>query len=239
MRHFPEYSEISAHKSGQPLARRTDSDYIAPGDEGSSGPESLEASMSSEIPKKPSSSGNNVFIALTVVMLLAMGGLILWKFTGSPSSEQTVATAAPVVEDRAADNPLPPPPPPPAEEPSAAPTAVVPTNATLRSGKSACPSKCEGEATAALKSALAGRGGAGRRCYEKSLSQNALLKGRMTVHVRIGTNGSVCSANVSHDELHDPGLSNCILGVFRSSTLPSPSNGCVDVDVPLNFVPNK
>jgi hypothetical protein len=196
--------------------------------------------MSSEIPKKPSNSGNNVFIAMTVVMLLAMGGLILWKFTGSPSSEQAAATAAAVVEDRVTDNPMPPPPPPPpAEEPSAAPTAVASANAAPRLGKSACPSKCEGEATAALKSALAGRGGSGRRCYEKSLSQNALLKGRMTVHIRIGTNGSVCSANVSHDELHDPGLSNCILGVFRSSTLPSPANGCVDVDVPLNFVPNK
>jgi hypothetical protein len=86
---------------------------------------------------------------------------------------------------------------------------------------------------------LAGRGGAGRRCYEKALGQNPMLRGRMTVHVKVGTNGSVCSAGVATDELHDPGLTNCIMGVFRSSTLPEPTKGCVEVDVPLNFVPNK
>ncbi|HMA91384.1 MAG TPA: AgmX/PglI C-terminal domain-containing protein [Polyangiaceae bacterium] len=198
--------------------------------------------MSSEIPKQQTAGGHKVFIALTLILLSATAGLIVWKFTGGSGSDPvaTIDTAPTTEYERPADNPLPPPPPPPpAEEPSAAPSAQSPTNAPVRSGKSACSGTCEGEATGALKAALAGRGGAGRRCYEKSLSQNATLRGRMTVHVRVGSNGSVCSANVSHDELHDPGLSNCILGVFRSSSLPEPSKGCVDVDVPLNFVPNK
>jgi hypothetical protein len=194
--------------------------------------------MSSEIPKKPSSSGNNVFIAMTIIMLLATGGLIVWKFTGSHTSEPAAVTSAvPTEYERPADLPLPPPPPP--EQPSAAPTVVASANAPVRSGKAVCPAVCKGEVPAALKSALAGRGGAGRRCYEKSLSQNAALRGRMTVHVRVGTNGSVCAANVTNDELHDPGLTNCIIGVFRSSLLPAPQDGCAEVDVPLNFVPNK
>jgi hypothetical protein len=239
-RDFPQYREIDPPESGQPLARWAYSDYIAPGSEDPSTPESLESSMSSEIPKKPSSSNNNnVFIALTAVMLLASGGLIWWKFAGSSSEEPVAATTAVSSTDqRTNDEPLPPPPPPP-EEPSAVATAVTPTNAPVRSGKSVCPATCSGEVTAALKSALAGRGGSGRRCYEKSLSQNPLLKGKMTVHVRVGTNGSVCAANVSNDGLHEPGLTNCILGVFRSSVLPAPTNGCAEVDVPLNFVPNK
>ena len=196
--------------------------------------------MSSEIPKKPSGNANNVFIALTVAMLLAMGGLIFWKFAGAGDPEPAPEATAPRIDElRSNDSPPPPPPPPPPEEPSAAPTAAATANAPVRTGKSNCPSTCEGEATAALRTALAGRGGAGRRCYEKSLSQNPMLQGRMTVHVRVGTNGAICSANVSRDELHDPGLTNCILGVFRSSTLPAPTNGCVEVDVPLNFVPNK
>ena len=61
----------------------------------------------------------------------------------------------------------------------------------------------------------------------------------MTVHVKVAPNGQVCSANVGNDTLGDPGLANCILGVFRASTLPAPTGGCVEVDVPLNFVPNK
>lgn len=197
--------------------------------------------MPSEIPKQSSSNSNNVFIAATVVMLLASGGLIWWKFAGSSSTEPVAATAAtPSFEERTRDEPLPPPPPPPPEEqPSASAAAATVANAPVRSGKSACPNTCDGEASAALKTALAGRGGAGRRCYEKALSQNPLLKGRMTMHVRVGTNGSVCAASVTRDELHDPGLTNCILGVFRSSMLPSPTNGCVEADVPLNFVPNK
>jgi hypothetical protein len=201
--------------------------------------------MSSEIPIKPIGGGNNVFIAASVVMLLAVGGLVTWKLKGSSSSspEPTAAasfTAGPNVHQPPVYTPMPPPPPPPpSEEHTASPSAVSPANATVRSGKSYCPSSCEGSVTAALSSALAGRGGAGRRCYEKSLSQNQSLRGHMTVSVRVGTNGSVCSASVVGDELHEPGLTNCIIGVFRASILPAPQNGCVDVKVPLNFVPSK
>lgn len=198
--------------------------------------------MSSEIPKKPSSGGNNVFVVMTVVMLLATGGLLFWKFAGSSAPEPVATTApAPLDYERPTDNPLPPPPPPPPEQPSATASVDAPTSPPVRSGggKPACAGACVGDVTAALKSALAGRGGAGRRCYEKALGQNAMLQGRMTVHVKVGTNGSVCSASVGADGLHDPGLTNCILGVFRSSTLPAPSKGCVEVDVPLNFVPTK
>lgn len=198
--------------------------------------------MSSEIPKQQPAGGHKAFIALTLILLSATAGLIVWKFTGGSRNDPvpTIDSAPTTDYERPADNPLPPPPPPPPppEEPSAAPSAQNPV-APVRSGKSACGGTCEGEATAALRAALAGRGGAGRRCYEKSLSQNATLRGRMTVHVRVGSNGSVCSASVTNDELHDPGLSNCIVGVFRASNLPEPSKGCVDVDVPLNFVPNK
>lgn len=198
--------------------------------------------MSSEIPKPPTTGSNKTLIALTLVMLSATAGLLIWKYTGNSENEPSAPTEATVTTteyERPSDMAPPPPPPPPREEPSAVPSTQAPANAPIRSGKSACALPCEGNATAALKSALAGRGAMGRRCYEKSLSQNATLRGRMTVHLRVGANGSVCSANVANDELHDPGLSNCILGVFRASTLPNPEKGCVEVDVPLNFVPNR
>jgi hypothetical protein len=61
----------------------------------------------------------------------------------------------------------------------------------------------------------------------------------MTVHVKVSPQGSVCAANVANDTLQDVALTNCILGVFRSSTLPAPQGGCVEIDVPLSFVPGK
>lgn len=196
--------------------------------------------MTSEMPTKPSGSNNHVFIGLAVVMLLATGGLIVWKVTSSSAPESPEPVPSLVEEDRPIANvPPPPPPPPPAEEVSAAPSAQPVTNGTVRSGKSPCSGECKGEVTAALRSALAGRGGAGRRCYEKSLSQNATLSGKMTVHVKVSTQGTVCAASVTNDTLQEPALANCILGVFRTSVLPTPQGGCVEVDVPLNFVPNK
>lgn len=196
--------------------------------------------MTSEIPKKPGSGNSHVFVGLAAAMLVATGGLIAWKMSGSSGTDAAPSATAQAVEDERPQNvPPPPPPPPPVEEPSAAPSASAANNAAVRSGKSPCSIECKGEVTQALRSGLAGRGGAGRRCYEKSLAQNATLSGKMTIHVKVAPNGQVCAANVASDSLQDPGLANCILGVFRASTLTAPQGGCVEVDVPLNFVPNK
>ncbi|MGC4063758.1 MAG: AgmX/PglI C-terminal domain-containing protein [Polyangiaceae bacterium] len=197
--------------------------------------------MTSEIPKKPSSGSNQVFIVLAAIMLVATGGLIVWKFTrSSDDAPAGPATPPPTAEEERVQNAPPPPPPPPMEEPTAAPSAQATNNAVGKgASKSPCSSECKGEVTAALQTALAGRGGAGRRCYEKALAQNATLSGKMTVNVRIAPNGQVCTASVTNDTLQDPGLTNCILGVFRASTLPAPQGGCVEANVPLNFVQSK
>jgi hypothetical protein len=78
-----------------------------------------------------------------------------------------------------------------------------------------------------------------RRCYEKQLSQNSSLSGKMTVHMKIAPNGQVCSANITNDTIGDQGLANCVLGVFRTSTFPASPGGCVEANAPLNFVPKK
>jgi hypothetical protein len=197
--------------------------------------------MTSEIPKKHSQGNSHVFIGLAAIMLVATGGLIFWKVTNTPTEavEAAAVTAVPNVEEDRPRFAPPPPPPPPEETPSALASVEAPSNGALRPAKSPCSGECNGEATAALKSALAGRGGAGRRCYEKALSQNATLSGKMTVHLKISPGGQVCAASVVNDTLQDPGLNNCILGVFRASQLPSPQGGCVEADVPLNFVQSK
>lgn len=196
--------------------------------------------MTSDRPTKSSGSNNHVFIVLAAAMLAATGSLIVWKVTRSTTTDTTEPLPSVVEAERPLANAPPPPPPPPlAEEVAALPSAQPSSNGLLRSAKSPCSGECKGEVTGALRSALAGRGGAGRRCYEKSLAQNATLSGKMTMHVKVSPQGSVCAANIINDTLQDPGLANCILGVFRASTLPAPQGGCVEVDVPLNFVPTK
>ncbi|MFZ5891668.1 MAG: AgmX/PglI C-terminal domain-containing protein [Myxococcota bacterium] len=194
--------------------------------------------MTSTPPPPPKHGGSGPFIAAAVIMLLLMGGLIYWKIGGdapkpAPSSAPVAANTPPPLLDE------PPPPPPPPEEPKdAGAEAKQQKKAVASTGGGGCGGECKGEPPASLRTILAGRGAQARRCYERALMQNNMLQGRMQVSLRIGPTGSVCSANLTQNEL-DPGIGNCVLGIFRSSTFPAPKGGCVDASVPLRFEPKK
>jgi hypothetical protein len=106
-------------------------------------------------------------------------------------------------------------------------------------GPNPCSKECTGTASAALTSALSGRAGQSRSCYEKALSSNATLEGTLTIGVRVGPGGQVCSARVVNDGLHDPGVSNCVVNRFLGSSFPAPQGGCAEVNVPLRFMPKR
>jgi hypothetical protein len=171
-------------------------------------------------------------------MLLLIGGLIVWKVTGS---SETPKTATPVVSNTGTapvlDEPPPPPPPPPVEEDAGKPGEKP--KAKVASGPNPCSKVCEGTASAALQSALSGRAGQSRSCYEKALSSNATLEGTLTIGVKVGPGGQVCGARVVSDGLHDPGVANCVVNRFLSSTFPAPQGGCAEVNVPLRFMPKR
>ena len=192
--------------------------------------------MTSTPPPPPKHGGSGPFIAAAVVMLLLMGGLIDWKFGGTeapkPAPTQTPVAAAPLPPDE------PPPPPPPPEEPKDAGVEQKQVKKAVSSTGGGCAGTCSGEEPSSLRAVLAGRAAQARRCYERALMQNNMLQGRMQISVRIGPNGSVCSANLTQNEL-DPGVGNCVLGIFRSTTFPAPKGGCVDASVPLRFEPKK
>jgi hypothetical protein len=187
----------------------------------------------------PKSSGSGPIIIAAVLMLLLIGGLIVWKVTGSSDTSKTptpVAAntgAAPVPEE-----PPPPPPPPPAPEESAKPDDKAPKKVGS-TGVNPCAKECTGTASGSLTSALAGRAGQSRSCYEKALSSNATLEGTLTIGVKVGPTGQVCSARVVADGLHDPGVSNCVVNRFMGATFPAPQGGCADVNVPLRFMPKR
>jgi hypothetical protein len=115
----------------------------------------------------------------------------------------------------------------------------APKKVVRSGGGDACSGTCNGTATGTLQAALRAKGGQARGCYERALRINPTLEGRLLVAARLGPQGQVCSANIAQNSLGDASVASCISQMFRSGKFPAPQGGCVDVQVPLNFVPRK
>lgn len=185
-------------------------------------------------------SGGTPYIIASVVLVALIAGVLWFKFRGN-----TPPPPPPVVPSASVTQTAPPPafdlpPPPPLETTDAGDEAGVkkPTGGGVGGGF--CGSPCQGTSTAALEAALRGAAGSARGCYERALRTNSMLQGRLTVSVRVGGNGSVCSASIAQDGLHSAEVSSCVLGLFRGRPFPAPGGGsCVDATVPLSFTPQE
>src|SRR6186713_2859882 len=196
--------------------------------------------MSESTPPVPKSGGSGPFILAAIVMLLLMGGLIFWKMkSGGETAKVEAPKPTAQTEQPVLDEPPPPPPPPPvaSTDSSAKPDDTKPGGKKVGStvGGAAC-GVCSGEPNPSLPGALGGKAGQSRACYEKALSSNSTLSGRMTVSLKISQQGGVCSAQIKSD-LNNPLVENCVLQNFRAATFPPPKGGCVDASVPLYFKP--
>ncbi len=194
--------------------------------------------MSETTPPVPKSGGSGPFILAAIVMLLLMGGLIYWKTkTGDTETAKTEAPKpSATVEQPTLDEPPPPPPPVASTDSSAKPDTTPGTKKVGSTGGGSACGECTGDPNPGLQAALSGKAGQSRACYEKALSSNATLSGRMTVAMKINAQGFVCSASVKSD-LGNPLVENCVLQNFRSATFPAPKGGCVEASVPLYFKP--
>jgi hypothetical protein len=192
--------------------------------------------MASDLPSKTPGTGSGSYVRVAVIMLLVAVALVVGKLT-LMRPEQPVPIATAVLTEHPKVEVAPPPPPPPPEEPSASASASAVPVAKTAKGGGGCTGECKGEVNTELRTYLSGRASQGRKCYERALLQNASLKGRMRVQVRLNPSGQLCSATMASDELQDPGLSACIMQMFRNSVFPAPKGGCVDVAVPMSFVP--
>jgi hypothetical protein len=99
--------------------------------------------------------------------------------------------------------------------------------------------KCSGVSSTELENALGFRVKQAHRCYDNALAQDPTLRGKVTVAVRIGANGQVCNAGIASNEMSSQSVASCVSGYFRGASFPSPKNGCVDVNIPINFVPRQ
>lgn len=183
-------------------------------------------------PVPPTSGSNRTYAILALLLVLGMGGLLYWKFKGDDVADtpKPVPSAAPTFHT---DDDIPPPPEPLPE--AGPPDAGNPTKIATTGGGSGCEAKACSESTPAINNALAQRGRQARRCYESQLANDPTLAVKMSINVKVGTNGNACAASVA--ESNNPGVSSCVVNFFRQGGFP-PSKGCIaNVTVPLNYVP--
>jgi hypothetical protein len=184
----------------------------------------------------PDSGGNAKYAVVAVLLLLAAGGIYAWRTMTNRQPEAAPTPVPSVASAPSATNPLLddiPPPPPPDNTPEAGGPRIiyVPANA-------GCDATCSQKfATPELGQALQVRAMRARRCYEQALNNDSSLKGHVSISVRIGTNGNVCSAGVTGNDMGNAQVAACAANMFRSGTYPAPRGGCVDANVPLSFVP--
>jgi hypothetical protein len=193
-------------------------------------------------PQGVPSGGNGKYIAIALILLLGMGGLLFWRLrtpdepvkppvipTASVSATQTSTGLVDFV-------------PPPPDEPDSGPdTGVkVASTATGGPGPNPCDVKtCNGSPTTDMENGLGLLGRQTRRkCYEPALGQDPTLAGKVTVSVKVASNGQICGANVTKNEMSMPSVGECAARMIASSGhVPPPKGGCINVDFPLNYVP--
>lgn len=193
--------------------------------------------MSTSLPPVPKKDSAGRRVAVVVVLVAcAVLGFLAWKALQKPALEPlpppaAVAPKAPALE---------PPPPPPEEAPAPPPPEEAkpePAKPSAPRKDTFCDGECRGTETPELLSALRARAGQARSCYERALTHNSSLSGSVVLNVRVSPTGTTCSASMAKDTLGDPAVTNCVLQRFRSGKFPKPTGGCVDVALPINFVP--
>lgn len=150
----------------------------------------------------------------------------------SPAQPAAAPPALPVLEHE-----LPPPPPARSIPAGSALLAAPGPSAASAPRDPDCDDPCRGRETPELLGSLRTKAGQARSCYERALSNDSSLAGKLEVALRVGANGAACSASIVKNTLRDAALESCALARFRGGKYPPPSGGCVDVSVPMNFMP--
>lgn len=191
--------------------------------------------MSASTPPPPSG-GNGKYIAIAVVLLLGMGGLVIWRFTQKPPPDPTpikltASTASTSPTTTHFDDV---PPPPPVED-------AGPDTGSKQIGPAIKPCEvmaCGGKITADTEASLAMLARQTRKkCYEPSLAQDPSLQGHVDIKLKIGSDGSICSSTV---DTADPGMQqvgDCTARMIQAAGRVPPPQGCVNIKFPVNYKP--
>jgi len=182
-------------------------------------------------------SGNGKFIVLALLLLGIIGGIVALKTCQKPPEPVVIVppdAGPPPKPSQTIDDDIPPPPP--VEDASA---DAGKKTTVIFTGNQCDVKKCGGSTNSEVEAALSFRAKQAHRCYDNALSQDPTLRGKVSIAVRIGSNGQACSAGVASNELSSASVANCVVNNFRGQAFPSPRGGCVDVNIPINFVPRQ
>ena len=73
-------------------------------------------------------------------------------------------------------------------------------------------------------------------CFETALKQSQDLQGRLVMALRLAPSGHLCRAQIINSELGKrPEFESCLVETMNIA-YSAPTNGCVDLNLPLNFV---
>lgn len=194
-------------------------------------------------PSRPSTapagvpSSNGKYIGLAIVLLGGVAALIGWKTCQKPAPV-TVAVpdaAPPPVTTGPSDEDIPLP-----EEVEEAGPPESDAGKKVVAASTGCEARtCSGTMTPELTNALSFRARQARRCYESVLAQDPTLHGKLTLALKVGSTGQVCSVGVASNELGSSAVANCIVDRYRSAAFPAPKGGCIQANVPINLVSNQ
>ena len=189
--------------------------------------------------------GNGKYIAIGIVLLALIAGATVWAlFLRKPPPPAVVViidAGAPTPSAFTGRNPdddigLPPP------IVDAGPTKPTGTGTRVSSGANQCEVKtCTGRQTSELETALNFRVRQAHRCYDNALGQDPTLRDKITIAVRVGSNGTSCpnGVSVASNEMGSQTVAQCVAGYFRGANFSAPAGGCADIQIPINFVPRQ
>lgn len=102
-----------------------------------------------------------------------------------------------------------------------------------------CGGPCSGLPNDTLVEAIGKRAKRAHRCYDAELASTPGLGGRVVVKMRVGSDGRICAAKPASEPKMNA-VAACVAGYFRGAvgkeSLPAPTGGCADLDLPLVFV---
>lgn len=96
---------------------------------------------------------------------------------------------------------------------------------------------CTGNAAAPLVESIRTRAANARSCYEDALKAAPTLKGRVLVEIRVTREGKACPIKLVQNDLASSTTLAPCLRALMEQTYPRPDDGCVDLSLPLRFVP--
>jgi hypothetical protein len=76
-----------------------------------------------------------------------------------------------------------------------------------------------------------------RMCYERGLTENPNLEGRVSVRFVIGRDGSVSNVSNGGSDLPSSSVVSCVISAYYGLSFPQPEGGIVTVVYPIMFTP--